>query len=109
MKCQPAPGYSFPKHLLKNRLPERVQLFQCTGAEAAQRVRLIQYPRNPLLLGKRWEGNFYPLNITFYDLRLRGSSNYIIKSARLKGAIEILKAYPVSFKLIKRHRIAVSV
>lgn len=43
---------------MKDRLAEGAQLVEGAGAEAAERVRLIQYPRNPLLLLQRREGDF---------------------------------------------------
>lgn len=51
-----------PKHLMKDRLSEGVEFVEGAGAEAAERVRLIQYPRNPLLLLQRREGDFDTLN-----------------------------------------------
>lgn len=45
----------FPKHIMKDRVPEGVQAVEGAAAEAAQRVRLIQYRRNPLLLLQRRE------------------------------------------------------
>ena len=42
---------------MKDRLPEGVEFVEGAGAEAAQRVRLIQYPRNPLLLLRWREGD----------------------------------------------------
>ena len=43
---------------MKDLLSEGVEFVEGVGAEAAERVRLIQYPRNPLLLFQRREGDF---------------------------------------------------
>src|SRR5690606_10569135 len=39
-------------------LEEGVELGECFAAFGAQRIRRIQYPRNPLLLRQRREGDF---------------------------------------------------
>jgi hypothetical protein len=39
-------------------LEECVELGECFAAFGTQRIRRIQYPRNPLLLRQRWEGDF---------------------------------------------------
>ncbi len=44
-------------------LAEGVEFFEGTGAEATERVRLIQYPRNPPLLFQRREGDCASLQI----------------------------------------------
>jgi len=55
---------------MKYHLPEGVQFVEGAGAEAAERVRLIQYPRNPLLLLQRREGNFELFDYTLADVWL---------------------------------------
>ncbi len=43
-----------PKHLIEDRLPERVDAVEGAGAEATQRVRLIEDRRNAFLLLQGW-------------------------------------------------------
>ena len=56
---------------MKDRLAEGVEFVQGECAEAAERVCLIQYPRNPPLLIQRREGDFELLDCTLADVWLR--------------------------------------